>query len=825
MKKKVHKKMACNTQILREFDVFATKSDNDFELSRTCNDLAHPFEQFCLIPPASRLALTNTCRPFMDNTLDPSYIFPQTTQGLITTLEDLPIVYVSFPAMDSKDIWIRDDAEMSPNTILNFEQMTYRGFRPVSQAQFLLGAAASSVSSQVFCILSNSATIAEDAVELFKADQYGLFRTQIDDKGFPIRMRYSTIPLQGMPVVLCNEDGSIQCACVNNQAYVFNAQNTTWTTLNFPGVVTVAVWQDTVLVFLQSSVVFYLPSPQKNLNMIGVFAWQCLSADRKYLFVCMKQNTQRTLVYTFDLHARTQLAVAECNLNASLDSQVYFSAITVQNTSANATILVARGMDFPLLRFSLTNSFTVASQDIPNPLRFVTAFYNNTAWFEDGFVFRVGFSQSIPAPPGMTFQNCLGPTENEMWSFVKGKLMRWSLENPTVWTNEFDLYMAYGAHMSDENSLVWHFPPSIDPPWYYGFLNSTVPESLNLPLQYAQSRHNRYRWIFDSVETNNNTQFAHLDTHLERINDFYLLTDRKFVTRVFDDANITVTDRSDSKVFETNTHDQASNPQAFELFVPTRPVGTKNGLYLMYVNTQNNARQVVLCYNVFNSSQFADWCSNQTDEFISRALQQQSSFCFSNLMYEDENGTQQFADRRCDCVPSLGMFELRFPDAFANMSSYIASRTIQNIPCLSQKCADIFLLGQENSNVLNYAQKQCKQNLVLCSNTALAQGNLDMKTFSLLQDCGTENRCTNNAQCPANSICFNGNCIQKCTTDQSCKKNLQDPLASCQTSTGRCLYGTQAQTNTSAKWYWIAGASVAIVVAIILLIVLLALYV
>ena len=805
--------MTCDVQILRDFDVFATR--DTFELNRSCNEFAQPFEQFCLVPPPSRLAATQTCRPFLNNVLDPSYIFPKTTQGLVVSLEDLPIMFVSFPEADSKDVWLRDETT-SPNEILDFDTMKYRGFRPVSQASFVVSAAASAVQNQVFCLLSNSAN-SVDTFELYRADKFGMFRSQKDTQGNSIRMRYSSISIQGMPMVACNDDGTIQCACVANFAYVFDAQSDAWTRLSQTQVVTLTVFQNTVAFFLQTKVVFYLPR-QVDIELSGVFNWQCLSLDRRFLFVGTRLGLQQVRIFTFDLSTQSLLAIATCSVTVALDTQVFFSAIATDGTPTSATVLVARGSSQSVVRFVLSDSFQNATQDLPVPLRFVDNFYNNMCWFENEKVHLVTNQGGVPKPQGMTTMNCLIPSSDSVWSFVNGKLMRLQAAN---WTNDFNLFMDYDARMNDENG-PWYFPSSIDPPWYYGYTSHEVPnDSTTLPVFLSQSRHNRFRWIADSVETTNNTQFSHVVSHLERINDFFLITNGQ--SQLAEDGNVSVFQKNIA-VFESNTHDQSSNPNSFVSLEPLakRVVCTQNGLYLAYVNTQNDARHVVVCYNVFNSSQFADWCANESDEFVSRALQQQSTFCFQNLTYEeDQTGKTQFADNRCECLPSTAMFRLRFPDAFANVDSHIATRTIQNIPCLSSACSKVFLLGQENSNVLNYAQSQCKQNLVIGNQDLTIKGQVKMDFFNVNQDCGTGNRCTNNAQCPADCLCFQGNCIAKCTSDEYCKNNLQDPLASCQTTSGKCLYGLREPQPTNAKTYWITAGAVAIVVALILLVILL----
>lgn len=813
--------MTCNIQVLRDFDVYGSNAEPyQFQLNRVCSDYAQPFEQFCLIPPASRLAQTSTCVPTLFNTLDPSYIFPKMTQGLITSLKQMPNMYVSYLEQDSKEVWIRDDAAFPANAILDYQSMVYNGFRPVSRPAFVLGVAASLVANNKFLLLSDSPWF-PDVLQLFAIDSFGLFRVQSNAAGFPLQMRYS-LTSRVFPTLACNESGSIQCVSLNGVPYLLSDTNV-WQEMRRTSIVYDMCVQDDMLVLFEQQAVDFLLPVETFLALQGDFVWQCLSLDRKLLFVCTVRSAQLVFIYTIRLQSRTIVTIAQCPTSSEFLRETRYTAINVVSQASSVDILVTRGTDYPVFAFHLFANFTTATQTVPFPMRSIGAFYDNTVWFEDR---KLHFSDSLvtyDTPPQMTAAMRMTATSTDVWCFVNGLLYRFSRATKE-WTNQFNLYMSHDARTNDNSNTVWH-APGIEPPWYYGYVEQdvNVPSPLVFPYQFAQSRHNLFRWMFDAVENGNGTQFSHLVTHLERVNDFLLLT--SFDARMHEDGNMTAHFNND-QVWESNTHDQSGNIASFVSLgaLVRRPVSTQNGIYVCHVFEMQRARIAVVCFNAYNSSQFADWCQAQSPEFLTRALQQQGEFCFQNFAYVDEEDQPQFADSRCECIPSRAMFQTLFPDAFANVTAYTATRTIQNIPCLSQKCANVFLLGAENTNVLNYASEQCKQNLVVCADTLLTRGKLVMRSFTLNQDCGDGNLCNTNAECPADSMCYNGTCVQKCTTDDTCKNNLQDLTASCDKATGRCLYGIKDENNddTSAQWVWFVVGAVAFIVILVFVILLIA---
>src|SRR5438034_3414138 len=146
----------CDIEPLIEFNVFATNPNNEkFTLSQTCQNVHTPFEQYCLIPPITRLQATSTCNSDLLDPLNADFIFPQIMEGKVRTLEDLPVLYVSFPVQtgdQATHVWIRDDETLKPNEIFNFASFLYNGFRPVSPAPFVTRMAVSAVEFQKFLL-------------------------------------------------------------------------------------------------------------------------------------------------------------------------------------------------------------------------------------------------------------------------------------------------------------------------------------------------------------------------------------------------------------------------------------------------------------------------------------------------------------------------------------------------------------------------------------------------------------------------------------------------------------------------------------------------
>lgn len=821
--------MTCNVQPLIDFDVFDTKKELDngdtFVVSSSCRTIAQPFEQYCLIPPAARLVTTSTCSAIQTNALNPNYIFPKITQGLVQTLDDLPIVYVSFPEItDTKQIWIADPS-VNPNRIIDFASLNYVGFRPVTS---VVSFAVSSAQLDVALLIAITDV---EFVYVYVKDSFGIFRPQVDIFGNILSASASNLEFQ-KAVVATNVAGTLQFALLGSKVYRYDANIGGWMFV-VAGALDLVVADEFAIACNSQSIEFIWRLPS-SIAVIGKFLWQCLSYDRKWLYVYTYTSPTDGFLYSIDCVNRNVLAVLSVTLpSPPTTTQSRISAIAVTPPAATfVVLLVTDGSGIqPVQQFMILNNAVVFVTTY-SPTTFVTRFYNDVCWFDqtanqvvfyDGTRIAASSSdmsqQTFLAVPSLLLNS--PPNEFRVWAFVQGQLVTTTKSSQGIWTNDFNLYMPTDARLSDMDDKPWYYAPSIDPPWYLGVLSAPVPTSFStLPAVFRVSRHQRYRWVFDSIVHATQDSFGHIITHLERINDYYLLSNLAlFETRLYENALITVTDvASNNDVFVSNTPDQSSDKFSFQTITDLNvPCVTNNGLYVFYTktNTVDNSRYRVLCYNAFNSSQFANWCNNS--QLQTRALNQQSEFCMQNLSMS--NG--DFLDPRCNCIPNPTLFSRMFPGVFQT-EGLIASRVVQNLPCLSGKCAKVFLLGNENSNVLNYATANCKQDLVLCASFIEAKGTVAMRSLLTQQNCGDKFTCKNNNECPIDSICFNGDCIPRCDTDVYCKTKLNDPLATCDTIRGICLFDAK---SSPAKRNWVIFAVCMLVAAFLMLVVLITVFV
>jgi len=120
----------CNIAPLLLFDTFSTGGE-DFTVNKQCGQLVNPFNQYCLPPPASRLATTSTCTSTLNNPAI-QFLFQDVVAGNIKTLQDLPIVFESFPDIqDTTSTWVDHTAD-TPNRCCESGLIGgYNGFRPV----------------------------------------------------------------------------------------------------------------------------------------------------------------------------------------------------------------------------------------------------------------------------------------------------------------------------------------------------------------------------------------------------------------------------------------------------------------------------------------------------------------------------------------------------------------------------------------------------------------------------------------------------------------------------------------------------------------------
>jgi len=771
----------CDIQPLINFDVFATQPRNDdFKFNNTCQTVSSPFEQYCLIPPSSRLEATNTCRPFLEDTHANDFIFPHIINGQIKTLEDLPPLFISFPQTESKETWI-SEPDIKANDAFT---------KPLGVSRIAI----SNTGPQMLCL----ASIGNNTLQLYQLDAFGFFRAQRSDTGNLLTTPTSDTRCN----VFVNGDGSLLFALLSGNLYQY--VSATWTLVK---TTVLDLWftPNAIVYVLQTSLFFdYGSSSTASLPFPLGILWTCLTQDRNFIIVATNLSAFQIVIQVIDITTRSVLDTWTMN---AVFNTVSFAICLTQTFTNTTTLELFVTQDNNTLDVTLVPSLPTAQVTVIVN-QFIARFYNNIAWIINNQLFIVN-QLPIALAPGMDANTALAPTQsaNEVFAFASdGTLQRLS-QQQLPWTNNFDLYMEFGNRLNDTQST----PSQPIALWYMGSVFVTIP-TIDAPLPFVLgiSRHNRYRWVLQSVVVD---FLPHAVSQMQHINDFYLLTTGEDV-RFYEDANIVVQDEHGAVIWESNTRDRFGDSGTYQNWIArSHPLSTGNGLYLCFVNAQQN--RVVIAYNVFNSPQFANWCRQDT-EYITRALNAQREFCFRNLHVDD-----LFFDPRCACVGGTQLFQELFPGvAFDTQTT---GRLVAALPCLSSECGTAFLEGPENTNVYDYVHKQCEQDVVICSDILSASADLNIRNYQVNQYCGSNpNTCLQNEQCPIGSQCINGQCVLSCTSDLRCREALKDPFALC--VSGACVFAEE-KASQQKKQNWQIVALVILILVLIMFIVLMVVFI
>ncbi len=799
----------CDIQNLLNFGVYGTEGTQEqntsFVLNRTCSQIAEPFEQYCLIPPITRLE--GTCL-LLDDGNAPISLFQRIFNGQIRTLPDLPNIFQSFPDVGSSLLWIPlDPLIVKPNEV--FEGGTYNGFRqlPNTITRLVVSGIAS---HQMLGFLGAG----EDGelLQFYKMDDLGFLRHQVSTEGKFLETTTTDL----FHNCFVNNDGSKMFTILNQICYTFDVGPNAWRQLDLSNQVRNVLLHNNDVVIISQTNVFFVEPTHVELTFPFIF-WSCWTQDYRHIVVATFFNATTQLIYVINID--TGLFVMFWNLTQTLSiTTPYVTACTLPVFNGIDPIFVrVTGGGIPanaqLIRLQpFVPSATTTPENLLTPRIFGDYYVDNNGIITDNTDGHI-----IPTfgPPGLldpiTTVLAPSPDGTDIWFVLNGIL--WNVHNESSFNIPPNIYLAFDVVVNDEYAL----PPPTEV-WYLGRTFYTIPQNPPIPGVFRNSRHNHYRLFFDAVVTSP-THFPHVTSHVERANEFYLLTN--FTTKVYEDANITVENHLDEVIWETNTHDQASDPTKFHTWISRLlPLSTTNGLYLVYFTPDVGIR---LVYNVYNAPSFAKFCM-QDIEFRARAMEQQRDFCFANLRVDP--GTMPiFADSRCGCVGGTRLFEAVFP-ALTQLHSQTTGRMIADLPCLLTSCGDSFVDGPELSNTYNYVSEHCAQDINICTEIISlgANSNLSLNNLQLQQYCGADPQaCLNNAACPIGSICVDGTCVLSCTSDAFCKTSMRNPVAVC-TSSGRCEFPPDenaAQKNQT----WLIVTIVCVILALVFLLIILGLFV
>jgi len=610
-----------------------------------------------------------------------------------------------------------------------------------------------------------------------------------------------------------NADGSRKFAVLNQVCYIFDSFGQ-WVPFGLPNVRNILLHDETTIL-VTNDVLFFVEPAHPSPSLGTTILWSCFTRDFQHFAVSLFVFVLTQIIRIYNIG--TGLVVAEWTLTNS--QQIFptlaFSATCANSFDGHSTLTVfAQDVNrtIPAQKITLDPSLPTAS---------VIMFIMQAPRFYDQyFVTNTGAIQNIvtnniivpPAPLNplsVTTVLAPSPNNNDIWLSVKGDF--WRLQNELLWTvNNPNIYLDFAARVNDQYNNSE--PAEI---WYAGQEQFNF-EPPTIPGVFHKSRHNHYRWILDAL-ISVPTTFPFIASHLEQANEYLLLTSNNFVAKVFENANITVQDAlTEELIWESNTRDQSSDPTKFHTWISRAlPLSTTNGLYLTHLIPTVGVR---LAYNVYNSPRFAKFCQ-QDSEFLARALDQQSDFCFANLNVAVPGAVPFFADSRCACVGGTRLFEETFP-ALAEQHSQTSGRLVASLPCLLSECGDSFADGPELSNSYLRTDVQCHQDINVCTEIiSISQsGTLNLNNLILQQNCGTDpTACLMNDTCPIGSVCIDGTCVMSCTTDEFCKNSLANIAAIC-TSTGRCEFKSDpAIKQQEQTWFIVTMVCVFLIIVFIIL--------
>ncbi len=390
--------------------------------------------------------------------------------------------------------------------------------------------------------------------------------------------------------------------------------------------------------------------------------------------------------------------------------------------------------------------------------------------------------------------------------------------NSAIWSNPFNFYTNV-ITMNDLGSAT--MDPALNPGqiWQFGRVKKIIPEDGKT--NFAVSRHNRYRFVIQTVATTfTDTNFngiPHIaSSMLQRHNDVLILQNAAEI-KLFQNGNIEALNGAKEIIWQTNMDDANGSNQNFILMSKTQPTVSINGNYLTFWPEDGTFRQ---CYYPFNSERLRDWCLTSDTRF-NNSINQQQDFCFDNLQEAETDTNIKFFDLFCSCIGG----ERLFNNLFINVEDLpVAEKALllDNLPCLMVDCSKA-RVNTPPTNVFRLLLNKCQVPIIICSITIRAEDRSNIGGIGVIQDCGSNDfplpDCLENEDCPLGSICIENRCELSCSTSADCTRFGQDGF---ECVDGGCIAPPDNGVGGSGLSIGaIAGIAVAIIVVIVLVSVLL----
>lgn len=795
----------CDIQLLLSFDTFGTAQTptNNFIVNKSCAQVAKPFDQYCLIPPPSRLAATSTCSDINDPEV--SFLFTDVLAGKMQTLHDLPVLFESFlPIVGSTQVWVPHTLD-TVNSIQSYPAGPYNGqrFLPPIITRFIVSD--DNKQSLAFFNVSGGTFFT-----LYALDMYGMYRAQTFSNGTVM----NTPQTDAFHGCFQSQDGVDQYALLLNVVYT-RVANGTWSPLTFvtnpPPIYNVLVSRGAVnCTALQGATRLYFTQPFLTPQDYpqGII-WSCFTQNRAHIVICGFASVfNGYAIAVINATTGAQVQGWEIDNSTALDTPGPYTAITTGNYVVPNSFDVLVQRPSPLSSARITLATTAAVAFITLPFNFtITSFVGQFAYLLQTQPQVLQFTSGASANVPFTITAMTSNSQGTFYCAQSGP-DTWFLPSPPLptWTQTpIPLYLAEAFAVNDEYKMDAASTVLVEL-WYLGRLFLDLPTTLVPNSVVVTSRHNRFRVLVSNVNPTTPTSFANVTFRLERMNEYYVLTSGNYVVTVTEDANLKAGD-----VWQSNTPDQFSDPELTHTWSDlTVPIATVNGLYILFRDTQT----IRIAYNVFNSALFKLWCDT-TPEYRSRGIQAQADFCVKNLLSPESNTV--FLDLRCGCVAGAYLLPLLFPGI--DMTS--SGRLEQVMPCVVDDCGKAFGNNPEVSNAYAFTDETCRQDLTMCADLVRTGTNTNIQNLTISQNCGTDfNSCLENAECPLGTACINGQCTVTCGNDTRCIQTLHDPFARCDPKTGQCLFAHQTKPDNSQFIMWMVIVGFGVATLIVMLVIL-----
>lgn len=825
-------------------------------LVNECNSLGplDQFNQYCLIPSALPIY------PVCDSSLrtEATFIFNEMQKGEFKTLQQLPIVWQSAPAVvDEKSLWVA--VPPNSNEYLQYGgQLHFMDVHPsLNGAQFII------------------------AIQVTTG-----FAFELEADGLWYRVPI-TPPTENQFFYSCDisQDGALRVFASENNYFIWRAAHPEWTlagpVANSVAILNVKAWDDdqqnewlailsrtasavNITVFKNS---YDTPFIEQALPSAGT-GWTggtlMLSDDGKSLFCAL--NTAFPLGSTGAIYVTYigLYATAASFFKSVIRAANTFSSSISFFTTPSSVIHGSPGVDSTFDLLYLVPNRGAFFCSVPAGAGAMTITVYNSAIYEGRITSNEGNTIQTYIVTGGTGSSLRLRNWNtgDTYDVTPLSIFPGGLSNDgttsfvvagngsLVLSYEDRLWMNYDTITGDQlwnTGAMWRMYPSMHvsdlgrpnlqddaqynpgPNWYMGLYNNTsIPAPTPTVINGSYySFHNRYNVRTTVTEGNPSTRPLRTPVipessppSLYRSNEVYLIQQSNiYETRLFSNGNVKIYDKTVTPnvlAWENNMKDGFNAEETYTVVNTTRPTVSPTGVYITYWAEDGT---FVECYYPYNNLRFRDY-SATNDSIFSNAIEAQSAYCYANLQIDPNNELNfRFSDNRCACIGGLTLFERVFintdllPDAEKAL-------LLDNLPCMMIDCTQS-RINFDPTNIARLMADKCKLPITICSNIIRAEDAAAVGNIEINQNCGSETAaCDSNDDCPFGELCLSGKCWMTCHDKSDCKAN-GSTVFDCLNETCVPLGQNSPYETTVLSLGAIIGIVVGVVVVVVIIAVLL----